>query len=339
MVHPQSSSSPWLLQRIQGLTLLVLLTVSATATGFNFNPTAAKGLARTYGFLLGQETALERISRDLPELAGDAELARRQFSTTFPRALPKVEAMYRQAITDKAFAEHKATLLATLRNSFGTGRLSREQGQEFLRQMARRTKGDIESPILEYLLAVQYTDSPAREFTDGFRQRYETTGEGKSQGIRLRLQMPRSWAKKEGERPHIVQKWQSENGTGMEMVLLLIQDAQGVSPTKQEVDAFVRSGEVKEVLPEGATYVDAGIFTIEQQPGYWLRMAMPQERAGMAMHQETLQYQFFYRGKAIVLTCSAGALEKDKKQAEAAMTRMQPLCQQVVNSVLLLQAY
>lgn len=329
------TSSVWL----RALALVSLLLPSTGANGFNLNPKATKGLSQTYGFLVGQELSLQRVAQDVPELAGEVELARRQFNSTFPQSLPKVEAMFRRALNEKDFGKNKAMLEAFIRESLGSARLTRSQGQQFLRQVIQRSMADIDSPVLEYLLAVQYADYPVGEFTDGFRQRYETTGQGKAQGIRLRLQLPRSWAGKDGERPHIVQKWQSENGTGQEMIVLTVGDPQELNPTREELADFIRSREVRAAVPEGATYVDAGIFTIEQRPGYWIRMTMRQERAGLSMSQEVQQYQFFYQGKPVMLSCSAVAVQQDAEAATDAMKRLLPLCQQVLNSLVLLQVY
>jgi len=328
-------------KRVQ-LWLLILLTLFAyipTTFAINFNPTSVKGIAQTYGFVLGQEYSLSRISKEFPELTVNVDLARAQFDSTFPDIKTKLETQLKKAMGEKLFEETTTNLRTKLRETLERQQITREIAVNFLEQVKGRSKGEIESPVIEYLLAVKYTANPVGEFADSFRQRYQTDGTGKSQGIKLNLQLPRSWAAKEGERPHIVKKWVSENGTGLEIILLDIRDGQGYNPTKKEMEEFVRSGGAKDIVPDGSTYVASGNFTLEKQPGYWVQMAMPLERAGIKLYQDTLMHQFFFRGKSIGLVCQAGGPETEKPQVNEAFKRIRPLCQQVLNSLVLTQAY
>ena len=321
------------------LVLLALFSYSSASLAINFNPTSVKGMAQAYGFVLGQEYSLSRIEKELPELKLGVELARAQFGATFPEIIAKLEVQLKQAMGEELFQETRATLQTKLNATLGRQQITLEIAGNFLQQVKNRSRGEIESPILEYLLAVRYALNPVGEYLDRFRQRYETDGTGKSQGLTLNLQMPRSWLGMHGERPHIVQKWVSENGTGMETILLDVRDGQGYRPTKKEMEEFVRSGDVRDTVPDGATYIASGNFTLEKQNGYWVQMSMPLERAGVKMYQRALLYQFFFRGKAIGIMCQAGGAENDKSKIDDAFKRVQPLCQQVLNSIVLPQAY
>lgn len=324
---------PWV------LVILVLSFYSGASQAINFNPISVEGLAQAYGFALGQEYSLSRVEKEFPELTGGVELARAQFGTTFPDIKAKLEVQLKQAIGEKLFQETKATLQTKIKGTLGRRQLTKEIAGNYLQQVKGRSKGEIESPVLEYLLAVKYAVSPVGEFTDRFRQRYETDGTGKSQGLKVNLQLPRSWLGADGERPHIVQKWVSENGTGLETILLDIRDGQGYNPTKKDVEEFVRSGEVKDTIPNGSLYIASGNFTLEKQNGYWVQMSRNSERAGINLYQNVLMYHFFFRGKVIGVICQAGGPENEKSRIDEAFKRIQPLCQQVLNSVVLPQAY
>lgn len=319
--------------------LLLFVSLPTTAFALNVNPTSVKGMAQAYGFVLGQEYSLSRIAKEFPELVVGVELARAQFGSTFPDIKTKLETQLKKAMGEKPFQKASVNLRTKLRETLGRQQITSDIAVSFLEQVKARSKGEIESPVLEYLLAVKYTTNPVGEFADGFRQRHHTEGAGKSQGIKLNMQLPRSWAAKEGERPHIVQKWQSENGTGMEMIAIEIHDAQGYNSTKKEMEEFVRSGEVKDTAPQGSTYIAAGNFNLEMQTGYWMQVAMSGERAGWKFYQDYLMYQLFFRGKAIGIICQAGGPENEKPKVNEAFKRIRPLCQQVLNSVVLSQAY
>jgi hypothetical protein len=57
------------------------------------------------------------------------------------------------------------------------------------------------------------------------------------------------------------------------------------------------------------------------------------------MYQRGMLYQLYFRGKAIGVMCMAGANERDSQKADATAALIKPLCQQVVNSLVLEQAY
>ncbi|MCX7192419.1 MAG: hypothetical protein NTY60_02135 [Proteobacteria bacterium] len=321
------------------IVLVALALCPITTFAINFNPASVKGLAQAYGFILGQEYSLSRIETDFPEMATRVALARAQFGATFPDIKTKLETQLQSIMSEKQFQETASTLQTRTQEIFARQPITREIAANFFEQVKDRSKGEIESTVLEYLLAVKYADHPVDEFSDGFRQRYQTDGTGKSQGIKLKLQLPRSWLGKDGERPHIAQKWMSENGTGLNIIMLIIGDTKGNNPTKKEINELVRSGEVKSIAPEGSRFIDAGNFNLEKQTGYWMQVSMPIERAGMKMYQDILIYQLFFRGKGISIQCAAAGQADEITKVDDAFKRMKPLCQQVLNSLVLTQAY
>lgn len=330
--------SALLRQGIRRLAIL-LLTLPVMAAAASFNTAAVKGLSTAYGFVLGQEYSLSRIEKEYPDLAGGVVLARSQFDATFPDIQAKLEAQLKHVFGEKKFQALAVTMGDKVREALGRLQMTRPMAVDLFDQVKGRSKGIIESPVLEYLLAVKYQSNPAGEFADGFRQRYKTDGIGKSQGIKVNLQLPKSWAAKDGERPHIVQKWSSVNGTGMEMIFLDIRDAEGSNPSRQEMLRFVTSGEVRDIVPDGGAYVASGNFSLEKQTGYWVQMSLLLERAGMKMYQDSVINQLFFRGKAIAIGCAVVGPENERQKIGEAFKRMKPLCQQVLNSLVLPQAY
>jgi hypothetical protein len=273
----------------------------ATAALYH-NQTSIKAISKAYGFILGQEFSLARVERTYPVATMQVELARVTFNSAFPDIKKKIEAELTAALTEPKFKELSTGMDNKIRPFLTKQQLTPQLAQQFLEQVTARAKGDkIEPDVLRYLLAIRYATNPVEEFGDGFRQRFRTDGTGKSQGIRLVLQLPRSWFAKDGERPHIVQKWTSEGGTGSSMIMLDIRDAQGYNPDRREMERFVKSGEVREAVPDGGTMHDAGTFTMEQRTGYWLDMSVKLERAGFRMYERSTMHQLFINGKSIGL--------------------------------------
>ena len=322
-----------------GLLVFLLTLNSAWATLAHSQP-AIKAISTAYGFILGQEYSLARIERTYPDAALQVELARMTFNSAFPDIRKKLEAELVAALTEPKFKELRDEMHSKIGPLLTKQQLTPQLAQQFLEQVKARAKGaDMEPEVLRYLLAVQYAANPVAEFGNGFRQRFRTDGTGKSQDVRLILQLPRSWLAKDGERPHIVQKWISEGGTGSTIIMLDIRDAQGYTPDRREVERFVKSGEVREIVPEGGTLHDTGTFTMEQRTGYWMDMSVKLERAGFRMYERGTMHQLFINGKAVGLLCMSYAKENEPRIADAAAKLNKPLCQQVLNSLVLEQAY
>src|SRR5690606_13761915 len=112
-----------------------------------------------------------------------------------------------------------------------------------------------------------YEKSPRREMLDGYRQTFQSDGTGKAQGVKYRLDFPKSWQIIEGKRPHIHVIATSELGRGLETFVVDIRenDLEGGGPiTFEEAEAAVKNGTVRELLPEGAVYLDSGTLKIER---------------------------------------------------------------------------
>lgn len=317
----------------------MLCFVPCMAIAANFSSVTINGISKAYGYVLGQDYALTQIEKEYPDLAVNVILARAQFGATFPGSRIKLELRLKEIWGEKAFKALADTMQAKVVEMGSHQKVTRASAIDFLGQVEARSKGAIHSPVLEYLLATEYQNNSLREFVEGFRQRFQTDGSGKSQGIKVNLQLPKSWTAKDGERPHIVQKWVSINSDYTELIQLIVMDAEGYNPTKQETLQFVADGEAKTVIPAGATYVASGNVSLEKQTGYWVEMTMPVERAGFTMYQELLMYQMFFHGKGIAILCSTGGQIDQQAKVGEAFKRMKPLCQQVLNTLVLPQAY
>lgn len=319
--------------------LFNLLSGTLNATELNYNKTSMKGLARAYGFILGQDFSLSRIRTKYPELAHNILLVNSEFNSSFPNIKSKLRNQLISAMKQKLFNKIDNNLKKQLQVNLGDQIITKEIAQIFLQQVKKRAEGNIESPTLEYLLLVKYLSFPVNEFLEGYRQTFKTEGHKKAQGLKLVLQAPKSWKAKEGNRPHIVQKWVSANGTGLEMMHLDIRDVEGYTPSNKEIESFVSSGEVKDSIPNGAKYINSGVFSLEKRKGYWVEMAMRQERAGFKLYNRSVMYQLFFRGKVIGFMCQASSPIDNQAVADETYKKIKPLCQQVLNSFVLLQAY
>lgn len=325
--------------RYLSLLIFMVLFGGTSVHAIELNNTNLSGIAEAHGFVIGQNLSLDRISESYPELSREAFLAKLSFERTFGDIPGKLEPMFEEALGSDGFGEYRADIESQLRSQVDSTSITRSQAELFLEEVHSRAKGDIYSPTLEYLLAIRFGDNPVEEYTKGFRQKYQTDGSGKSRGVVLDMQLPRSWQGKEGNRPHIVRKWQSDAGTGSELVMLMVRDTQGVHISRADVAELMQPGEVDEMVPEGGVLEDHGMVTVEEQPGYFMDFGLVMERSGVVVYQKMRQYAFFYRDKMVAVQCSSVRPESQYKEVEEDFEWVKPLCTQVFNSVVIPDNY
>ena len=306
---------------------------------FYFSEVSVNALSRTYGFLLGQQWSLELVEDKFPDLSARVLLATLEFDTSFSSVLSRVSDLLLQVLGQDGFDENKRELRELLGGTIQSDLVTREVADAFLIEVNNRAEGYIESPILETILSVTYGLDPGREFLAGHRQRFSSKGHTKARGLEIELQLPRSWLAEEGERPHIVQKWTSQNGTGLDMLMLQISDDLEVFMTESVWNEYVALGEFEDMVPDGLQKLDSGRFSLEQRTGIWLDLNGRIERAGVEMFTHQRFFMFLARDKFVSVVC--GTFRPTDSAAEVAeiFENMEPLCQAVLNSVVLPQIY
>jgi hypothetical protein len=132
-------------------------------------------------------------------MSGLAKVARREFRIAFPDIDAKLIRLLTLALGDRQFQDVSNGLAAKLPYSYASQSVTRDTAREYIDKVQRHAHDEIESLVLEFLPTAKYERRPASEFTDGFRQRFQTGGTGKSQGSKVVLQVPRSWRAVPGE--------------------------------------------------------------------------------------------------------------------------------------------
>ncbi len=319
---------------------LTLVPAQANAATLNHTRPAILSISRAYGFVAGQGIALDTIADAYPELMPQLAAAREAFDAAFPDVENRLETELRAIFGPKAFVQFRNDMLEAVIDAQMKQPKSIEEARSFLAEVHRRARGDgIDQDVLDYMLATQYAGEPAAEFADGFRQRYRSDGSGKAQGVKLRLQLPRSWSGKEGELGHVLQKWTSEGGNGHAMILLGVQDAKGFNPSKDEIARFIAQGGARELAIDGNEVIDASPYSLETLPGFSALLRSTTGAGEQRMLSWTQMYQVFFRGKAVSVMCMAVGQEPDALEVNEQFRRIQPLCRQVAGSLVMEQIY
>ena len=300
-------------------------------------------IAKVYGYYFSQEYLLNEISKKFPELAELTLLAKMEFSANFKSAIDDMDEMMAKDSRGQ-WEKLKKTLSDKISSSINIDKFSEAKARQFIDLVRERAKGNIESPFLETLLLFKagYEENPEREFLDGYKYKYINNGEGKANGIAFSIESPKTWAPREGNRPHVVQKFVSENGRGFGMFLVLINEfpiKTGENVTEKDIVGLLDSGDIKKYLPKGATYLNGGKLTLESLPGFWIDYVNRSSRMNVTMIVETRAYVIFYKNKMIQLQGHITKSVSGIKEQGAGLKQYQPLFDLMANSLVVTSRY
>lgn len=263
----------------------------------------AKDIGQAYGFYLGQDYSLSEISKKYPSLSGLALLAEKEFAATFQSSIEGMDALMAK-YSKNEWNKIKAQLTTQIASSINIEKISETQARQFVELVRERAKGNIESPVIETLLLFKsgYEKNPEREFIDGYKFKYSTSGVGKAKGVAFSIESPKTWVPKEGDRPNIVQKFVSENGRGLELLLILIKEMPlqpGEKITERDISEILNPKDIQDFIPDGGVYLNSGKLTLENLPGFWVHFKMDMARVRNTVGMETIMYTIFYKNKMI----------------------------------------
>ena len=303
----------------------------------------AKNIGQAYGFYLGQDLSLDKISELYPLLSSDVMKVRYEFSSNYKSSIKNFDVIM-DNYSATQWSEIKKNTLETLKQMMHNNHFTEAEARQFINVVRQRAKGNIESPVLETLLLFkpEYQQHPEREFKDGFRNKYESNGLGKSQGIRFSIEFPKTWDSKDGDRPHIVQKFVSGRGKGLNMFIIGIYDL-SLQPsefiTEKDINEILNPSDLKEFLPSSAAIMNYGKLTLEGFPGFWVNYKIIKARAKNYITTETASYFIYYKDKMIEFDGSVAVSVNDIKIDGADLDKYETLFDQMINSFVLYNKY
>jgi len=303
----------------------------------------AKDIGQAYGFYLWQDYSLNEISKKYPSMSGLALIAEKEFSATFKSSIEGMDAfMSKHAKTE--WERIKSQLTIQIADSINIEQITESQARQFIELVRHRAKGNIESPVIETLLLFKsgYEKHPEREFLDGYKYKYTINGAGKAKGVAFSIEAPKTWTAKEGNRPNIVQKFVSENGRGLELLLVLIKEMPlppDETITEKDVAEILNPTDIKDFLPDGAEYITSGKVTLENLPGFWVHFKMNMSRVRNSVGMETMMYTIFYKNKMIQIQGQVTTSVNGKPMDRGGLKQYEKLFDLMANSFVVANMY
>ena len=299
--------------------------------------------SRTYGFYIGQQYRLKQISEDFPSLSGEIKLAEMEFAVAFRSAIRNMDTLLTDAV-GKQWKDIKKKTQAEVSENVGNNKLSKSEALQFIETVRERAEGVLDSPVIETLLIFdpKYAKNPEQEFIDGYRYKYSSDGSGKAKGVPFSLEIPITWAASDGERPNIVQKFVSENGRGLELLMVMVKDfplEPGENITQEEIVEFIRSGEIQDIVPEGGVYVDGGELMLEGAPGYWYKAEVEMKRLRDTVGLELINYTIFLDNRFVSIMGQVLVSENGERIQSENISNYEKLFDLVANSLVIPSVY
>lgn len=301
----------------------------------------AEDAGQAMGYYLAQTAAIKNLVKLHPDLQREALVAEASFQRKFGRSIKNIDARMEELLKDDWDRIKRDMLKNPKVQSVVNQTLTRHESQLFFREVTERSKGDIQSPILETLLIFDplYEKHPKREMLDGYRQTFHSDGTGKAMGVKYRLDFPKSWEIKEGKRPHIHVIATSELGRGLESFLVDIREInlEGGGPiTFEEVEATVKNGSVRELLPENTVYLDSGTLKIEKLPGYWVCFDMTMVRGrSEEITFRVLAFYVFYKDRQLGFMGMVGPSKLEVNDAASRFPKYEPVFDNIFTSLVM----
>lgn len=146
----------------------------------------------------------------------------------------------------------------------------------------------------------------------GFCGVFSASGHKKANGLNIEVHYPDGWTAQEGIRPHIVQKFDNNNGS---FCMLQIQSI-GENLSQKEWNAnFVNStlddwDEILRDLSQQTKMLSMKHTKYEGLDGVMLKVEQISERGGMTVNSMGVMHIVGYRDSFIMLQCMSGGLTK-----------------------------
>lgn len=326
---------------VKSLFLFVIISFSSLNAQIYSN--YYEDLSRAYGFCIGQNYSLDKIATEFPDLSLEVQKSRLEFNSAFKSSFTEIENILKKSFSSK-WADFQRQMKVQINNSLATTRLTKEQSISFIHQVKARSKGEIESPVLEILLINNPTfkNNPEKEFLEGFTKSYRTKNHYKSKGVDFEIKFPMSWAIKEGIRPNVIQLLTSENGHGFDSIVLMVKEIpieDNYSISEEELDYLFSKDVLKEIIPSGGEYISSKPITLDRQKGAMLIFQQDMQRMDLTLRMRALHFITIYKNKMISIQCVTGLQKEKAHLLEKRFLKMKQLFWLVGNSFVIHSQY
>jgi len=303
-----------------------------------------KQLSQAHGFVLAQQASLKLIEKKFPDLTKDVRVAWLAFnSTALGESIKGVEEELSKKLGDK-WSDYKKAMAEKMDSFVSEREFTRQQAVDFLHEVRQRAKGAVPESILVTLLSVhpRFSKHPELEISNGWKHTFKTNGHPKAKGVDFSISFPASWSKQEGLRPNIIQVFRSRAGHGSIMCNLMVKNIPlpaGYKPTTEELKEFFQPNELKGMIPDGGTFIDAKEIILEGLPAGMLIHDQTQERLELKLTMRMTQFVTIYESSMIFIQFIVTEMPDSTDTLDNLQKKFLPTFKAVANTFILNDLY
>jgi hypothetical protein len=270
----------------------------------------ARNTFSVFSLFEGQERSLDAIIAQFPDLRLDAAMARVEFDQAFGASIKALDDFLTEnSSPDSDWPTLKETRIRAALGELDFSQVSRQEALDYIETVKKRTKGDIPQGIYQVLVAFHplYSREPHMEIVNGYSREYTSDGTGKSLGIKVSIEYPRSWEAADGRRPHILQNFESPDCsasagiTVWQMPLLW-----RLSSEQDNLDYLSSKEYIEEEMP-GAIFLASGKTTIAGKTAAFCDAMVTRSAPAGDFTDRQRTYCILHKGKLVTLTFNVGA--------------------------------
>jgi hypothetical protein len=179
--------------------------------------------------------------------------------------------------------------------------------------------------------------SALAEFARGDLVKFSASGHPKGKGASFSLKHPKSWIAKEGDRPNIVPKFISDDGSGIAMMAITVRSfpvPPGSEPSAADLKKIFDPDSQKSLIPNGATFIEAKTTQIDGRLAGIMETSQQAESAGGKVDLRMFEVSFFDGGLLVMLQFTVSSIPPAKVvDLEQSMAEYKPLFLLIANSI------
>jgi len=322
--------------------IALILVVSLVFTNLAFSQSKyseaeINNMVKTYSFYLGQLSSVTIATEKFPSLKQDINTAQHLWNLNYKSSIENIVTELMLYFGEKFNGIENEILTSVSKVDYS--HTSNEDVRNLISVINQRAKGDMPSPFLETLLSFNptYQRSPEREMIDGFVSEYSTKESVKSEGVNVKIKYPKSWSSENGDRPHVIRKFKSENGHGLNGALIMIIKA---SLSKTDVDLLLSAEGLKSQIPKNSKVISVKTgLTMDNFPAASITsyVVQPQMNLKIGMISET--YIICYKDHLISILFSVGSTTSNYDDILKQYNTNKNLFWRMANNLVILSQY
>lgn len=315
--------------------------ISYSQSNLNTKKTKFLRVTEAYGYIKGQAYLIEQIKSDFPQLEFKIKYAETTFASSFGRSEKNMKVFILEKIGENKFPEFENTLMKEFESLWNKQKFTEDSAEDFLKEIERRSKGEIPEIILETLLSFEYLDSPQKEFASGYVYPFRTKNHPKSSNSDWQIKVPKSWKAEEADRPHIVQKFIDDYGDGINSIMLYVKELpleKGYKISNKDLADFFVESNMRDMVPNGQKFLSFEKIQIEGKTAGMIEFEGLSERINIKVHIRSIQYVFLFENKMFMVHCSVSS-KNLSEDMNLKMKKYLPLFKSVANTIVLFDRY